>query len=84
MVLLQCDSWSFHTEDPADGRLPHAASPETLKPHHSTGLSWGGGFEDLGFPVVGSGDESAIEGIHVRRTMLDDLSDALLVLTVGL
>ena len=40
MVLLQCDSWSFHTEDPADGRLPHAASPETLKPHHSTGLSY--------------------------------------------
>ena len=38
MVLLQCVTWSFHTEDPADGRLLHATTP-VLKPHHSTGLS---------------------------------------------
>ena len=38
MVLLQCVTWSFRTEDPADGRLLHATTP-VLKPHHSTGLS---------------------------------------------
>ena len=42
MVLLQCVTWSFHTEDPADGRLLHAAPPMDLKPHHHRGLSsWG-------------------------------------------
>ena len=39
MDLLQCVSWSFHTEDPADGRLLHAAPPLDLKPHHHRGLS---------------------------------------------
>jgi hypothetical protein len=29
---------AVHTEDPADGRLLHADSPD-LKPHHSTGRS---------------------------------------------
>jgi hypothetical protein len=38
-VLLQSVTWSFHTEDPADGRLLHATTP-VLKPHHSTGLSY--------------------------------------------
>jgi hypothetical protein len=32
-------TWSFHTEDPADGRILHAAPPLDLKPHHHTGLS---------------------------------------------
>jgi len=32
-------TWSFHTEDSADGRLLHATTP-VLKPHHSTGLSF--------------------------------------------
>ena len=31
---------AVHTEDPADGRLLHAAPPLALKPHHSTGLSF--------------------------------------------
>ena len=48
MVLLQCVTWSFHTEDPADGRLLHAAPPLTLKPHHSTGLSFDQAAERLG------------------------------------
>jgi hypothetical protein len=39
VVLLQCVTWSFHTEDPADGRLLHAAPPLDLKPHHPRGLS---------------------------------------------
>jgi hypothetical protein len=39
VVLLQCVTWSFHTEDPADGRLLHAATP-ILKPHHPRGLSF--------------------------------------------
>jgi len=39
VVLLQCVTWSFHTEDPADGRLHHAASPINLKPHHHRGRS---------------------------------------------
>ena len=41
MDLLQCVSWSLHTEDPADGRLRHAAPPLDLKPHHHRGLSSG-------------------------------------------
>jgi hypothetical protein len=44
----RCVTWSFHTEDPADGRLHHAAPPLTLKPHHSTGLSSGRGQSTLG------------------------------------
>ena len=47
MVLLQCVTWSFHTEDPADGRLLHAAPPLDLKPHHSKGLSSPGRPESL-------------------------------------
>ncbi|WP_418345821.1 GNAT family N-acetyltransferase [Rhodococcus pyridinivorans] len=31
-------TWSFHTEDPADGRLRLHAAPPALKPHHSRGL----------------------------------------------
>jgi hypothetical protein len=37
--LLQCVTWSFHTEDPADGRLHHAASPLNLKPQVDRSLS---------------------------------------------
>lgn len=40
MGLLQCVTWSFHTEDPADGHLRHAAPPMDLKPHHPRGLSY--------------------------------------------
>ena len=32
--------FAVHTEDPADGRLLHAAPPLTLKPHHRKGLSY--------------------------------------------
>lgn len=40
MVLLQCVTWSFHTEDPADGRLLHADSPDLKSPPlHGTYLA---------------------------------------------
>jgi hypothetical protein len=38
VVLLQRVTWSFHTEDSADDRLLHAASPY-LNSHHATGRS---------------------------------------------
>ena len=44
--LLQCVTWSFHTEDLADGRLLHAAPPQEPKPHHHRGLSFVGGDRD--------------------------------------
>ena len=65
MDLLQCVSWSLHTEDPADGRLHHAASPLDLKPHHHRGLSSGPGWAlvgDAGYhrdPITGHGISDA-------------------------
>ena len=43
-VLLQCVTWSFHNEDPADGRLLHAAPPfgPQTPPPQGTHLDVGG------------------------------------------
>ena len=43
---------AVHTEDPADGRLRHAAPPLDLKPHHPRGLSYDSSIGDSGSVVM--------------------------------
>jgi hypothetical protein len=50
--------FAVHTEDPADGRLRHAAPPTNLKPRHSTGRS--------------SWDSSVVSEIELVQVDLDD------------
>ena len=60
--LLQCVTWSFHTEDPADGRLHHAAPPLSLKPHHHRGLSLKGVASDRQGVVVMTFSDPSLGG----------------------
>ena len=66
MILLQCDSWSFHTEDPADGRLLHAASPVTLKTPPLQGTLLGGAGDCTRQAVLIEDVERLIESYYDR------------------